>query len=83
MSAVNEMTFSMALALLFGYMEGNFTVQVKVRAVKFKSGKIIGSCFKHPLHFKMPLITDLRKSNNKVLVQDLDTEHFLTAKWVP
>ncbi|MGZ8186139.1 MAG: protease modulator HflC [Methylobacter sp.] len=79
MPAINKMTISMTLALLFGYL-CIFTVQETEKAVKFKLGEIIRSDFEPGLHFKIPFINNIKKFNNKILTLDLEPERFLTSE---
>ncbi len=57
-----------------------FTVYETEKAIKFKLGEIIATKFKPGLHFKFPLINNVKKFTNKVMTLDSRPERFLTSE---
>jgi len=57
-----------------------FTVDVREHAVLFKFGEIIGSEFEPGLHFKVPMINNVRKFDRRILTIDQKPERFLTLE---
>ena len=57
-----------------------FTVDVTERVIKFKMGEIVGTNFEPGLHFKWPLINDVKKFDSRILTMDSTPERFLTAE---
>ncbi len=57
-----------------------FTVDVRQKAILFKFGEIMDSDFKPGLHFKVPLINNVRKFDSRILTIDQKPERFLTAE---
>lgn len=57
-----------------------FTVDERENAILFKFGEIIGSDFEPGLHFKMPLINNVRKFDRRILTIDQKPERFLTLE---
>ena len=57
-----------------------FTVDERQKAILFKFGEILDADFEPGLHFKMPLINNVRKFDNRILTIDQQPERFLTAE---
>lgn len=57
-----------------------FTVYETEKAIKFKLGEIIATEFKPGLHFKFPVINNVKKFTNKVMTLDSKPERFLTSE---
>ena len=57
-----------------------FTVDERQKAILFKFGEILASDFEPGLHFKMPLINNVRKFDRRILTIDQQPERFLTAE---
>ena len=57
-----------------------FTVDERQRAILFKFGEILASDFEPGLHFKMPLINNVKKFDRRILTIDQQPERFLTAE---
>jgi membrane protease subunit HflC len=57
-----------------------FTVDERQRAILFKFGEILASDFEPGLHFKMPVINNVRKFDSRILTIDQQPERFLTAE---
>ena len=57
-----------------------FTVDERQKAILFKFGEILDTDFEPGLHFKMPLINNVRKFDKRILTIDQQPERFLTAE---
>ena len=57
-----------------------FTVDERQRAILFKFGEILASDFEPGLHFKMPVINNVKKFDKRILTIDQQPERFLTAE---
>ena len=57
-----------------------FTVDERQKAILFKFGEILSSDFDPGLHFKMPVINNVRKFDQRILTIDQQPERFLTAE---
>lgn len=57
-----------------------FTVDERQKAILFKFGEILASDFEPGLHFKMPLINNVKKFDKRILTIDQQPERFLTAE---
>jgi len=57
-----------------------FTVGQTERAIKFKFGEVVGTDFEPGLHFKWPLINNVKKFESRILTMDSTPERFLTAE---
>lgn len=57
-----------------------FTVAEPEYAVKFRLGKIVRTDFEPGLHFKVPIINNVRKFDRRLLTLDADPERFLTSE---
>ncbi len=57
-----------------------FTVSETERAIKFRLGEIVGVDFKPGIHFKIPLINNVKKFDARILTMDATPERFLTAE---
>ena len=57
-----------------------FTVDERQRAILFKFGEILASDYTPGLHFKMPLINNVKKFDKRILTIDQQAERFLTAE---
>ena len=57
-----------------------FTVDERENAILFKFGEIIGADFEPGLHFKVPLINNVRKFDRRILTIDQKPERFLTLE---
>jgi membrane protease subunit HflC len=57
-----------------------FTVDERQKAILFKFGEILRSDFEPGLHFKMPVINNVRKFDQRILTIDQQPERFLTAE---
>ena len=57
-----------------------FTVDERQKAILFKFGEILSSDFEPGLHFKMPVINNVSKFDQRILTIDQQPERFLTAE---
>jgi membrane protease subunit HflC len=57
-----------------------FTVDERQKAILFKFGEILSSDFEPGLHFKMPVINNVKKFDQRILTIDQQPERFLTAE---
>jgi membrane protease subunit HflC len=57
-----------------------FTVDERDHAVKFRIGEIVKADYKPGLHFKWPLINDVRKYPNRILNYEHQEEKLLTGE---
>ncbi len=57
-----------------------FTVDVRQKAILFKFGEIIKTDYEPGLHFKVPLINNVKKFDSRILTIDQKPERFLTAE---
>jgi len=61
-------------------MMSTFTVSETEKAIKFKLGEIVASDYKAGLHFKLPLVNNIKKFDARILTLDSSPERFLTAE---
>ncbi|MGH7935469.1 MAG: SPFH domain-containing protein, partial [Chthoniobacterales bacterium] len=57
-----------------------FTVPVTHYAIKFRFKEIVTSNYKPGLHFKVPLVENVRKFDRRVLTLSYPKEKFLTSE---
>ncbi len=57
-----------------------FTVSETEKAIKFKLGEIVASDYQPGLHFKIPIINNIKKFDSRILTLDSTPERFLTAE---
>ena len=57
-----------------------FTVDERQKAILFKFGEILKSDYEPGLHFKVPVINNVRKFDARILTIDQKAERFLTAE---
>ena len=57
-----------------------FTVHETETAIRFQFGEIVAADYEPGLHFKFPLINNVRKFNAQVQTLDTDPERFLTVE---
>lgn len=73
-------TIVAAVATLILLSMSVFTVSETERAIKFQLGEIVASDYKPGLHFKLPLINNVKKFDARILTMDVTPERFLTAE---
>jgi len=57
-----------------------FTVDEREKAIMFRLGEIVKSDFEPGIHFKMPIVNNVRKFDDRVLTVDSSPEEFLTSE---
>ena len=57
-----------------------FTVGETERVIKFQLGEIVATDFEPGMHFKFPLINNVKKFDARILTMDSTPERFLTAE---
>jgi len=57
-----------------------FTVGETERVLKFQLGEIVATDFQPGMHFKIPLINNVKKFDARILTMDSTPERFLTAE---
>ena len=57
-----------------------YTVDERERAILFRLGEIVETDLKPGLHWKVPLIYNVRKFDGRILTMDAEPERFLTAE---
>jgi len=67
------------LVVLMIYMSA-FTVNATEYAIKFRFKEIVTSNYEPGLHFKMPLIDNVRKFDKRLLTADTPEDKFLTSE---
>jgi membrane protease subunit HflC len=67
-------------ALVFIIMMCVFTVSETERAIKFRLGEIVKSDYEPGLHFKLPIINNIKKFDKRIQTMDAKPERFLTAE---
>jgi membrane protease subunit HflC len=78
----NSKTFFLLLALVVVVVAGFSMFQVAEweKAIMFRLGEIRHSDYKPGLHFKIPVINNVRKFDGRLLTQDVEPERFLTVE---
>ena len=76
---VNLALIAVVLAVIVARMS-MFTVDMRDHALKFRIGEIVKADYEPGLHFKWPLINDVRKFPNRVLTYEHQEEKFLTGE---
>jgi len=67
-------------ALLFIIMMCVFTVSETEKAIKFRLGEIVKNDYEPGLHFKLPVINNIKKFDKRIQTMDAKPERFLTAE---
>ncbi|TAK62015.1 protease modulator HflC [Methylobacter sp.] len=67
-------------ALLFISMMCIFTVTETEKAIKFRLGEIVKNDYEPGLHFKWPLINNVKKFDKRIQTMEAKPERFLTAE---
>ncbi len=57
-----------------------FTVGEREKAIMFRLGEIVRTDFEPGLHFKMPLVNNVRKFDARILTMDAPPERYLTSE---
>jgi membrane protease subunit HflC len=67
-------------AVLFISMMCVFTVSETEKVIKFRLGEIVKNDYEPGLHFKLPLINNVKKFDRRIQTMDAKPERFLTAE---
>jgi membrane protease subunit HflC len=67
-------------AVLFISMMCVFTVSETEKVIKFRLGEIVKNDYEPGLHFKLPLINNVKKFDKRIQTMDAKPERFLTAE---
>lgn len=76
---LNKILVGLAIFLVIGMMSV-FTVSETEKAIKFKLGEIVKSDFEPGLHFKVPIVNNVKKFDKRILTLDSKPERFLTSE---
>jgi len=57
-----------------------FQVDVRQKAIMFRLGEIMSTDFKPGLHFKIPILNNVKKFDARILTMDAPPEDFLTSE---
>lgn len=80
MSASKSFSLLLLAAVVALAAASVFTVDEREFAVKLKFGEIIRTDFEPGLHFKVPVVNNVLKFDNRILTRNNPTEPFLTAE---
>jgi membrane protease subunit HflC len=75
----NKLLVGLAALLLVGSM-CIFTVNQTEKAIKFRLGEIVKDDYEPGLHFKLPIINNVKKFDARIQTMDARPERFLTAE---
>lgn len=76
---LNKLLIGVAAILFFGLM-CVFTVSETEKAIKFKLGEIVRDDYEPGIHFKWPIINNVKKFDRRIQTMDTTPERFLTAE---
>lgn len=80
MKRAGSITLILVAALLVLAAFSLFTVKEWERAILFQFGEIVRSDYEPGLHFKIPLIQNVRKYNGRIMTMESAAERYLTAE---
>lgn len=80
MGSRNMSALTVTLILLFLANSAFFTVQATERAVLLRFGEVVEADLKPGLHFKVPLVHEVRRFDARVQVSDAERTEFLTKE---
>ena len=75
----NKLLVGLAALLIVGSMSV-FTVNQTEKAIKFRLGEIVKTDYQPGLHFKIPIINNIKKFDARLQTMDSKPERFLTAE---
>jgi membrane protease subunit HflC len=79
--AQNKMYILIALVVVvLGLASSAFTVKEWERAILFQFGEVVRTDYDPGLHFKIPVINNVRKFDGRVMTLDAEPERYLTAE---
>ncbi len=76
---LNKLLIGLAAILFVGLM-CIFTVSETEKAIKFKLGEIVRDDYEPGIHFKWPIVNNVKKFDNRIQTMDTTPERFLTAE---
>lgn len=76
---LNKILIGVAAVLFVGLM-CIFTVSETEKAIKFKLGEIVRNDYEPGIHFKWPIINNVKKFDSRIQTMDTSPERFLTAE---
>ncbi len=79
--ARNKMAILIVLVLaVLGVLSSVFTVKEWERAILFQFGEVVRTDYQPGLHFKIPVINNVRKFDGRIMTLDAEPERYLTAE---
>lgn len=79
--ARNKMIALIVVALaVLGVFSSAFTVKEWERAILFQFGEVVRTDYTPGLHFKIPIINNVRKFDGRIMTLDAEPERYLTAE---
>jgi membrane protease subunit HflC len=79
--ARNKMYILIAfVVVVLGLASSAFTVKEWERAILFQFGEVVRTDYSPGLHFKIPVINNVRKFDGRVMTLDAEPERYLTAE---
>jgi membrane protease subunit HflC len=79
--AQNKMFVLIALGVVvLGVASSAFTVKEWERAILFQFGEVVRTDYSPGLHFKIPIVNNVRKFDGRVMTLDAEPERYLTAE---
>lgn len=76
---LNKLLIGVAVILFLGLM-CIFTVSETEKAIKFKLGEIVRDDYDPGIHFKWPIVNNVKKFDSRIQTMDTSPERFLTAE---
>ncbi|MCC6209400.1 MAG: protease modulator HflC [Gammaproteobacteria bacterium] len=77
----NKMAILIVLFLLvIGVSSSVFTVKEWERAILFQFGEVVRTDYQPGLHFKIPIVNNVRKFDGRIMTLDAEPERYLTAE---
>lgn len=80
MKRLGSVSLLVVVALLVVAAFSMFTVKEWERAILFQFGEIVRSDYEPGLHFKIPVIQNVRKFNGRIMTMESAAERYLTAE---
>ncbi|MCW8957394.1 MAG: protease modulator HflC [Gammaproteobacteria bacterium] len=71
---------TLLVIVVVGFWSTVFYVDERELAIKFKFGEIVESDYKPGIHFKIPLVHNVRKFDKRILTIDAKAESFFTGE---
>jgi len=80
MGAANIFGLIISAAVLFVVSNSLFTVDEREKVIMFEFGEIVKDDFSPGIHWKVPVMNNVRKFDNRILTLDSDPEFYLTLE---